>query len=58
VATSSQSGGLTQDIGAAPISDAHWTSTAVLTPGKWTFTFDVRTTSIDEASVSTVQNIG
>jgi hypothetical protein len=59
VATSTQQGGLTEDLGAVPISDSHWTSTAILpVSGKWTFTFDVRTTSIDEAPVSTVQNIG
>jgi copper transport protein len=56
VATSS--GGLTQDLGVAPISDSHWTSTAVLVPGKWTFSFTARTTAIDEATVTTVQNIG
>jgi hypothetical protein len=59
VATSPQQGGLTEDLGSAPISDSHWTSTAVLpVSGKWTFTFTVRTTAIDEAPVSTVQNIG
>jgi copper transport protein len=58
VATSSQDGGLTQNVGATRLSDSHWTSTAVLTPGKWTFTFTVRTTDIDEASVSTTENIG
>ncbi|HEY1485970.1 MAG TPA: CopD family protein, partial [Micromonosporaceae bacterium] len=56
VATSTS--GLTQNLGVAPISDSHWTSTAVLLPGKWTFAFTVRTTAIDEATVTTVQNIG
>lgn len=49
---------LSENLGASPITDSHWTSTAVLpVPGKWTFTFTVRTTAIDEASVSTVENI-
>jgi copper transport protein len=49
---------LTVNLGASVITDSHATTTAILpVPGKWTFTFTLRTTDIDEATVSTSVNI-
>ncbi len=51
--------GESENLGVSRISDSHWTSTAILpTPGLWTFTFTVQTSSIDAATVHTTQNIG
>jgi copper transport protein len=49
---------LTQDVQATSISDAHWTATAILPPGTWTFTFTVQTSAIDEDTVHVDQHIG
>ena len=55
VVASLPSQGLTENLGVSVISETHAVTEAILpVPGNWKFTFTLRTTAIDEATVSTV----
>jgi copper transport protein len=55
VVASLPSQGLSENLGVSVISETHAVTEAILpVPGNWKFTFTLRTTAIDEDSVSTV----